>query len=409
MENHSPIIEGIKMIGVGKHGSQHLSKNLIEGILAQLQTEQVSADIRGAFFGALVIRGVTAEERRLEAAFTIPDILKSPESLIQALSPEAPATIKNMCCHLLREGQLDQKTAKDCGLFLFSDQPGNGARGLIASILRVRYETNEEYAGLLESLHLSMEDPFQTSIPEGNPVIQLAEPFNGVTRSYLITPLIANALRQKNYRVISLSGTSSGPKFGTTLLDLAQGLNIPLLKNNTNFTPSSSPFGWVLDQQDLSCGIARWGKIRRNIIKRPFLATLERLLNPCQAKILIASAFHPRYTEKMLAIGENAGYDGLAIVRHGLEGSMAFQPERMTKIDCMAKGSDGSYTQETLIFEASTKEGIAVEACDIQTNINLIKKFMKDGKTAHEDFNRSVTRTCEAIGQAVDWIKQQHR
>ena len=51
------------------------------------------------------------------------------------------------------------------------------------------------------------------------------------------------------------------------------------------------PYGWVLDQKALSSALDRWVDRRRVLLKRPFLATLEKVLNPCRAKILVTSVF----------------------------------------------------------------------------------------------------------------------
>ena len=67
----------------------------------------------------------------------------------------------------------------------------------------------------------TFESSFQESAPKGRPIIQIAEPFDGVDHSYLNTSLLADDLAKKNYRVVSLVGRNSGPKYGNNLLDLA--------------------------------------------------------------------------------------------------------------------------------------------------------------------------------------------
>ena len=56
--------------------------------------------------------------------------------------------------------------------------------------------------------------------------IQLAEPFDGMERGELLTPLLAQHL-QRRFNVVAVSqcGRSSGPKYGQNVLDIANNMN----------------------------------------------------------------------------------------------------------------------------------------------------------------------------------------
>ncbi|HLD70248.1 MAG TPA: anthranilate phosphoribosyltransferase, partial [Candidatus Omnitrophota bacterium] len=204
------IRRGIKTVGIGKKGSKPLEPDLISEILHDLKERKVSAIAQGAFFAALILKGMTEQEMELEKAFT-PGILKDPKRLVEAIAFDAPEFAKNICVEFLEGKTIDRETAYGLGKFLLSTDPGDGARGIAASALRVRYETPEEYEGLLLSLQESIEEPFRGNVPPGNPIIQLAEPFDGVDHSYMITPLLANYFQSQGYRVVQLVGRNSGP------------------------------------------------------------------------------------------------------------------------------------------------------------------------------------------------------
>ena len=55
------IQDGIKAVGIGKKGSKALTPELIQGIVRELREGCVPVVVKGAFFGALIIKGVTAE------------------------------------------------------------------------------------------------------------------------------------------------------------------------------------------------------------------------------------------------------------------------------------------------------------------------------------------------------------
>lgn len=403
------ISEGIKAVGVGKKGSKALTPELIQAISRELKEGSVPAVIKGAFFGGLISKGVTPEEKALEQAMS-PGILEDFPRLVGFVAPDAPAAIQKLCVRLLAQETLDEAAAKVLGDFLFSDQPGDGARGLAAAVMRVRYETPEEYSAILRSLQETIEPLFREPVPRGEPIIQIAEPFDGVDHSYLITPLVLQYFQKKNYRAVALIGRNSGPKYGNNLLDLANALGCTLLRRNSELQNEKPELGWYIHQQDMSKAMDRWVKLRRQIIKRPFMSTLERFVNPVRADILIASAFHPPYGEKMLTVAERAGYPGIVIVRNGLEGTLAFPLKRSVKMLCSARQSDGQYLRQELELNAEEYLNIRVELEEkfempsLEENTRLISMYVREGKTDYQLFNWRVQVTCEGLDRAVQWV-----
>lgn len=405
------INRGIKAVGVGKKGSKDLTAELAREILDDLKAGQVTDAAKGAFFAALSIKGVTPEEMALAEFF--PDgTLSNPRLLAYTIAHDAPEFVKESCAAVLEQKELTRESAYQLGKFLLSDQPGDGARGLIASALRVRYETADEYEGLLLSLQDTIAGPFQVPVPDGDPVIQIAEPFDGVDHNYMLTPCVAQAIQQLSYRVISLVGKNSGPKDGINLYDIVRELNLPFLPGNRRLGLARKPAGgWFIDQKDLAPPLNRWVTLRRQTIKRPFLATLEKFLNPCQARILITSAFHGVYGEKMATIAERAGFPGTIVVRNGIEGTIAFPLTRAVKMLCSARKKDGSYQREEIVFDPMAFLGFEIpveEKLDrpsLTENAKLIQTFLKKKETPHEQFNHRVAVTCAGLKQALDWVE----
>ena len=275
----------------------------------------------------------------------------------------------------------------------------------------MRYETSDEYDGLLRAMQDTIEKPFRENVPAGEPIVQLAEPFDGVDHSYLITPLLADYIQSLGYRVVCLVGRNSGPKFGNNLLDLAKTLNATFAMGNKNFGEPKPPFGWYVNQQDLSHAVDRWVEIRRQTIKRPFLSTLERFLNPAKAQICIASAFHPPYTEKMITICERAGFAGGVIVRNGLEGTLAGYLNRPLKMMCSLRSCVDEYTRKE--FEVDPKEILGCEIKideqirqpSLEENARLICTYKEKGGSGKEQFDFRVKVCCHAVKQVLDWLK----
>ncbi len=410
--NEPAIIRGIKTVGIGKKGSKPLSIELIQELIEDLKAGKVHPVSRAAFFAALVIKGVTNDEMLLDKVFSSPT-LTNPNKLSHELTSDAPVFVQEICAEILKGQILDKESAYRLGKFLFSNEHGDGARGLVASALRVRYETPDEYQGFLAAMQETIETPFHQKVPAGEPIVQFAEPFDGVDSSYVITPLLADFVQTLGFRAVTLVGRNSGPKKGNNVLDLIQAMKVAPAKSNTELENQKKPdFGWYINQQNLSTAVDRWVEIRRLTIKRPFLATLERFLNPTNAHIIVASAYHPPYTEKMTTVAQRAGFAGTIIIRNGQEGSLSFALSRPVKILCTALQCEGEYTKNEIEINPGPSSGAEIKVDEklinpsLQENARLIYAFKEKGKSGNEFFDNRVKITCAGLKEAIQWIKK---
>jgi len=390
------INRGIKTVGVGKKGSKALSSQLALEILEDLKSGKVSEAAKGAFFAGLYAKGIEPDEEILSRTF-------APESIVA----DAPKFIQWVCSQLLEGQTLDKKTAYELGKFLFSDESGDAARGWVASFLRVRYETDDEYEGLLQAIHDTLELGFKIPVPEGQPIIQMAEPFDGVDHSYMITPLVARALQGQGYRLVHQVGRNSGPKQEMNLWDIAQALGQKAALGNADLASEKPIFGWFFHQSLMSQALDHWVDLRRQIIKRPFLSTLERFVNPLKADILIASAFHPPYGEKMMTIAERAGFKKIIIVRNGIEGSIAFPLLRGVKILLSARQTDGSFRRHEMNIENTPVVDVEemIEGPKASDNAAFIKSYVEQGVSGNKHFDLRVQSTVDGLTQALAWFQ----
>ncbi len=406
------IRRGIKTVGIGKKGSQPLGRNLAREIAADFKAGKVAPAEAGAFFAGLFFKGITAEEEILDSVFPVGGTLKNSPLLVKTLCADAPDFVQEICLRLLQGQTLDKATAHRLGRFLFADIPGDGARGLIASALRVRYETDQEYEGLLAAMNETITPAFRRLVPTGEPSLQIAEPFDGNDHSYLTTPLLARYAQSLGFRTVHLVGRNSGPKLIYNLLDVADALAVPYAQGNTDLEGQSSGYGFFIRQQDLSPAVDRWVELRRQTIKRPFLATLEKFLNPVGARIIMTSAFHPPYGEKMLTISERAGFPGVIVVRNGMEGGIGFPLLRSAKILLSARQRNGTYLRYEIDFNAAEFLGVKVDVeekrghLSAQENAQFIKRYLDTSSSGDQLFDLRVKATCEGLRRALAWLEK---
>lgn len=399
------IEEGIMNVGVGKKGSKPCSPQLVDTICAEVTTGIINNAALGAFYGALYMKRVEDVEKPLVEALS-PDANKGPEQFISALFTDAPASICNYAVELLKGGSLSQTDAEQLGDFLFADGSDETAKGFFASVLRVKYETIDEYCGLLNAMRNASCD-MGSVFQDTTKLVQLAEPFDGMNRSHLVTPIIAQMLTDRGYSVLNQVGRSSGPKFGTNLLSIADKLNSTFIDKDSAISTNGS---YYLAQKELSPALDSWVETRISTIKRPFLATLEKLVNPCNAQIGFFSAFHAPYAEKMVDLALLNGFNSAISVFKSMEGSLGLATGRACQIICGVKKDDGEIIKET--FEFSPEE-LGLESYDdqklddtsVETNAALIKAYLEHGTSGDLYFDTRAQFTVAAYQKALDWLE----
>ncbi|SOD95941.1 anthranilate phosphoribosyltransferase [Spirosoma fluviale] len=410
----TPLGRGIKHIGIGKYGSKPLTPEMLAECRVALVDPTSHPLQRGAFLGALLAKGPTDDERTLEEVIG-KGAFSHPTFFINKVCPDLPEGMLHIATKLVRGANLQVAEAEQLGDYLFGDGSCETFRGLAASIMRVRHETNEEYQGLMRAAERTFTPGFGPMSCADRPLIQLAEPFDGVENSYLITPLLAQFFQKRGYGAISMVGRSGGPKFTLNTLDLYMNLGCRFLQSNHELDTPLASYGWVLDQKALSPALNRWVERRHILIKRPFLATLEKVLNPCHAQILVTSVFHITYQMKMAELAMLAGFDAVIVLKRGLEGSLAPSTSRATGVLCAVRTPKGHlffqhFEGDTPAFSAfrteSEPEYDQPQALD---NARLVKQFMTTGQTTNADFDNRVRFAHALYGRGLDWIEGQLR
>lgn len=223
----TPLQQGVKLIGIGKHGSKKLPEPLIEEITTELLTGNCAPILIGAFFGALLMKEIEPAYYLLEH-YSGKGSLNDASLLWSNLCKDVPLEMKPIGVKLLNKQILHKEEAYQLGQYLFSDESGELFRGMAMSILRIRYESDEEYEGLYDAIAEHEDDHFFPF--KSDTLVQLAEPFDGTEHSYMLTPLLATAIQEKGYTVVASCGANGGPKFVLNTADLYNSLSVPFVK-----------------------------------------------------------------------------------------------------------------------------------------------------------------------------------
>lgn len=408
----TPLGRGIKHIGIGKHGSKPLPPALLAECRTALADPNTHPLQRGAFLGALLAKGPTPDEQTLESVFG-KGAFSHPTFFINTVCPDLPTGMHPIATKLVRGHHLQVSEAEQLGDYLFGNGPCETFRGLAASILRVRHETNEEYHGLMRATERTFSPSFKAVSTADRPLIQLAEPFDGVENSYLITPLLAKFFLARGYGPVSLVGLSGGPKFMLNALDLFMHLNCEFLLGNQELGTPPENYGWVLNQKALSPALNRWVDRRRIILKRPFLATLEKVLNPCRARILVTSVFHITYQMKMAELALLAGFDGVMVLKRGLEGSLSPSTSRASGLLCAVRTPTDHLSFQHFESDLPAFSQFKTDADTIHQqptpadNAKLVRAYWTHNETPDADFDNRVRFAHALYGRGLTWIESQ--
>lgn len=419
LPGETPLGRAIKLIGIGKYGSKPMPPDLIAECRASLLSGTADRLQVGAFIGALLTKGITEEERTLESCFGR-DAFSHPTFLVNKVCPELPVNLLPIATKLLRGQHLQVSEAHQLGDYLFGDfvpeQDCETFRGMAVSIMRVRHETNDEYQGLYQAVMATLAPRFHDDAPVGptRPIVQLAEPFDGADHSYLITPLLAHFFQQRGYGALSMVGRTPGPKYTLNAHDLFMHMNCEFVLSQAEFTQAPpNVYGWVLDQKALSSSLNRWVDRRRVLLKRPFLSTLEKVLNPARARILVTSVFHITYQMKMAELALMAGFDAAIVLKRGLEGSLAPSTARATGVLCAVRTPENHLFYQH--FDADrpafasfkTEADVEINHPQAAENARLVKTYLADQQTGNNDFDNRVRFALALYGRGLDWIEGQ--
>jgi anthranilate phosphoribosyltransferase len=248
---------------------------------------------------------------------------------------------------------LTEEEAEDALSLILDDQVSQIRAGVFLIAARMKLETIPENIGYWRALQKRV-SPAPVDLDQ---LLQIADPFDGFQRTpyfgFYAIPVIA----QLGLPVYGHSALPLPPKFGITFEQILQNhygvgegkQRIALLKKYQ--------FSY-LNTADTLPKLESLRSMRTEIVKRPMLATLEKILLPIQARknILATTYFHRGYEVALTEIGKLSQFDKV-IVGNGMEGTTLFGVHKDAKV-FIQNGTDEA-EQKTLSLKAIYNEETA--------------------------------------------------
>lgn len=189
--------------------------------------------------------------------------------------------------------------------------------------MRMKRETNDENLGILDALQANTEQQ-QAEVDD---LLVFADPYNGFNRHCPVTVFLPAVLAAAGLPTVSQGVFEMGPKFGVTHAQVLKLAGYPYRQSVTEGRQAveQDNIGWAyLDQSQASPAVYALQDLRTQMIKRPSLATLEKMLMPLKASSrthLDIGFVHKEYPAILSWLAASFGYH-TAFIARGLEGGI---------------------------------------------------------------------------------------
>jgi len=250
---------------------------------------------------------------------------------------------------------LTEEEAEDALSLILDGEVSEVRMGVFLIAARMKVETVPENIGYWRALQKKI-SPRKIAL---NNLLQIADPFDGFQRipyfGFYAIPILAElGLPTYGHSALPLP-----PKFGITFDDLlVNHYQFPKSGNGRIKKIEKFKFGY-LSTADTHPALENLRSIRAEIVKRPMLATLEKILMPLQAEsknYLATTYFHRGYEVSLTEIGKLSEFDRV-IVGNGMEGTTLFGVHKEAKI--FIQNGDSEAQPRTLKFSEMYQEETA--------------------------------------------------
>ena len=221
--------------------------------------------------------------------------------------------------------------AEDALSIVLNNETSRERAAVFLIAARMKLETLEENIGYWQALDKSTVKQ-EVKLEK---LVQVAEAFDGFQRTPIFTFYMIPLLAEIGLPIYGHSALPLPPKFGITFEDLL--VNHYGVAPNQTFEKRKAlieKFGFgYLSTQQTNPKLDALKSLRTEIVKRPMLATMEKVLMPLTAKTncLATNYFHPGYEESMLAVAALGKWD-IAVVGNGMEGSILYGVHKAAKL-----------------------------------------------------------------------------
>ena len=280
---------------------------------------------------------------------------------------------------------LTEDEAEDALALILDDRVSKVRAGVFLIAARMKLETLPENIGYWKALQNRV-SPVTVDFDQ---LLQIADPFDGFQRTpyfgFYAVPVIA----QLGLPVYGHSALPLPPKFGITFEQIVQKHYKVTEGKQRLALLEKYRFGYLSTAETLP-QLEALRSLRTEIVKRPMLATLEKILMPVKARknILATTYFHRGYEIALTEIAKLSQFDK-AIIGNGMEGTTLFGIHKEAKVFIQEGSSDAEqknlhlktmYNQVTALRIAKAHEELKSVESTLETIARMGEEALKTGK-----------------------------
>lgn len=309
----------LKFKGVGPEGSRHLNpEQLIEltGYLTDDHNLITSATLLMAF---LMLENQAHEKIWLEQSQSQKLWPQEHHWMFEDqcnLSPTAMACIK-----MIQKEVIDISLVKNAFTDILAKRCPDWIAAPFLEGMRLKRETYQENKELWQIL-LAHSQSIQVNLPY---LVDLSDAYDGLNRSPLLAPFVACVLAEMGIPTVIHGAKDIAPKKGLCNHDVLKIMGYTPLQSLTHAKRQieNPEINWTYVDQDIFCPkLAALKNLRTDMVKRPFLATFEKMLLPIRAaqNTMIVGYTHKAYRTLLSELMKEVKLVDQFIVIRGVEG-----------------------------------------------------------------------------------------
>lgn len=227
---------------------------------------------------------------------------------------------------------LSRDEARDAMRLILGGDADPAQTAAILVALRMKRETQDELAGVLDALR---ESAVRAAVPAPGPgapiaaddLVDMAEPYNGYVRHLPAAPFVPAVLAACGVPCVLHGCRDAGPKWGVTGHRVLAAAGARVDATPAEAAARVARAGWAYVDLPRFCPpLAALARLRSLIVKRPCLSLLEKLIAPItpppggRLHLWVGYA-HREYPEILERLARDAGYASMLAVR-GVEGGV---------------------------------------------------------------------------------------
>lgn len=301
--------------GIGPNGSKHFTSEQCLELEKLLLDHSLSLVSQASLLASLLILDQNDFEKNLII------YLKKERSSLQKelhflLTMEADSPFESLLLEVLQKKDLNTEKATSAMDFFFSKNTPHYLKAIFLQLERLKRETFTENLSFFTSFYKETER-IQTELPE---LLDFCSPYDGWKRKPNYGFYLSRLFAAVGVPSLLHGTLSVGPKYGWTHEQLLKHYG-----HSVDFEQLDNSFPWAYSSQKKHLSsLNDLLDMRKEMVKRTFLATYEKHLQPLRAKegnTLISGYTHKHYKLELAEIFKAHGAAKRALILKGDEGS----------------------------------------------------------------------------------------